>query len=52
MEYGLLSILPPFVAITLALIFKNVFIALFTGVFLGYVILSGGNIFIGLHQTL
>ncbi|MGI6424471.1 MAG: Na+/H+ antiporter NhaC family protein [Tepidanaerobacteraceae bacterium] len=52
MEYGLLSILPPLVAITLALLFKNVFIALFTGVFLGYIILSGGNIFVGLHETL
>lgn len=52
MEFGFLSILPPFVAIALALISKNVFVALFTGVFLGYIVLSGGNILIGIDRTL
>lgn len=52
MDYGLLSIIPPLIAIALALLFKDVFIALFTGVFLGYLILSGGNVFVGLNETL
>ncbi|SDL06684.1 Na+/H+ antiporter NhaC family protein [Natronincola ferrireducens] len=52
MDYGFLSILPPFIAIVLALVFKNVFIALFTGCFIGYIILSGGNIITGLNSTL
>lgn len=52
MEFGFWSVLPPIVAIILALVFKNVFVALFTGVFLGYVVLSGGNIFIGIDKTL
>ncbi len=52
MEHGLLSIIPPFLAITLALVFKNVFVALFLGVFSGYIVLAGGNIFVGFNDTL
>ncbi len=52
MEYGFWSILPPLTAIILALVFKNVFVALFTGVLLGYIVLSGGNIFVGIDKTL
>lgn len=44
MEFGIMSLLPPITAIVLALLFKNVFIALFTGVLLGYIILAGGNV--------
>ncbi len=52
MEFGFLSVLPPVLAIVLALVFKNVFVALFSGVFLGYIILAGGNVFVGLNETL
>lgn len=52
MEYGFLSLLPPFLAIVLALTLKNVFVALFSGCFLAYTILAGGNIFSGLNDTL
>ncbi len=42
-DYGWLSILPPLVAILLAIRSKQVFLSLFAGVFLGYTILAGGN---------
>ena len=47
MEAGWLSILPPLIAITLALITKEVYSSLFLGVFSGmcvYCLLCGGNI--------
>lgn len=40
---GLLSVLPPLVAIALALIFRDVLVSLFVGVFAGALILSGGH---------
>lgn len=52
MEFGFWSLLPPLAAIILALLFKNVFVALFTGVFLGYLTLVGGNFIPALDQTL
>jgi len=52
MDYGLLSILPPILAIALALIFRNVFIALFLGCLLGYIILAGGHLLQGIDDTL
>ena len=42
-NYGFWSILPPLVAIVLAIRTKQVFIALLFGIWLGWVILSGGN---------
>lgn len=42
-SYGFLSVVPPLVAIGLALVFKDVVISLFLGVFTGALILSGGN---------
>lgn len=42
MEYGILSILPSIVAIVLALVTKNVFIALFASLILGNFILTPG----------
>ncbi len=42
-DYGWLSILPPLVAILLAIRSKQVFLSLFAGVFLGHAILAGGN---------
>ena len=52
MEIGILSLLPPVLAIVLALAFKNVFIALFMGVFSGQLILAGWNPVSGINNTL
>ncbi len=41
--YGILSLLPPLLAIGLALWTREVFIALAVGIWLGYVILAGGD---------
>jgi len=38
------SLLPPFIAITLALIFRDVVLSLFTGVWLGATVMSDGNL--------
>ena len=48
---GLLTLLPPFIAIFLALVFKDVIISLFLGVFSGAIILSKFNIFTGFFRT-
>ncbi|ARJ38499.1 sodium:proton exchanger [Sporosarcina ureae] len=40
---GILSLIPPIVAVVLAIISKNVIIALFSGVFIGVLLLVGGN---------
>lgn len=52
MEYGILSILPPIFTIVLAIYTKNVFIALFLGVFLGNFVVHGWGFFIALNSTL
>lgn len=49
---GILTLLPPVVAILLAILTRQVFISLFVGIFLGYVILSGGNPWLGFLDTL
>lgn len=46
-DYGFWSVLPPILAIVLAIRTKQVFLSLFLGVWLGWVIISGGNIFLG-----
>ncbi len=51
MEYGLISVLPPLIAIALALLTKDVFIALISGCFSGYLILSDFHIITGLDRT-
>jgi len=50
--YGLLSLLPPLVAIGLALWTRQVFLSLFAGIVLGFIILSGGNPLAGALATL
>lgn len=40
---GIFSLIPPLVAVVLAIISKNVIIALFSGVFIGVLLLVGGN---------
>lgn len=42
-NYGLLSLLPPVLAIGLALVTRQVFLSLLAGLWLGFVILAGGN---------
>lgn len=49
---GFLSLLPPVIAIFLAIITRQVFISLTLGIFLGYVILTGGNPWLGFTETL
>ncbi|WP_116105876.1 Na+/H+ antiporter NhaC family protein [Lewinella sp. IMCC34191] len=51
-QLGFLTLLPPVIAIILAIATRQVFISLFVGIFLGYVILSGGNVWIGFLDTL
>lgn len=43
MEFGLLSVLPPFLAIVLAIISRDVVISLLTGIFAGFLILADFN---------
>ncbi|WP_312812784.1 Na+/H+ antiporter NhaC family protein [Sedimentibacter sp.] len=47
MEYGILSLIPPILAITLAVITKNVILSLFISVLVGTTILAGGNVILG-----
>lgn len=49
---GFLSLLPPILAIVLALLLKQVLIALFCGVWLGAIFVHGYNPFIGFMRTL
>ncbi|MGB4552776.1 MAG: Na+/H+ antiporter NhaC family protein, partial [bacterium] len=42
-HYGILSILPPLIAIVLAIVTKQVLISLFLGIFAGTMILTGYN---------
>ena len=46
-DYGWLSILPPILAIVLALLTRQVYLALFAGILLGTTILAGFNPFLG-----
>ena len=50
-EYGFLSLLPPLIAIVLAIRTKQVFISLLFGIWLGWVIINGGNILTGTFDT-
>ncbi len=47
-SYGWLSLLPPLLAIGLAIWTKQVYLALLTGVWMGWTILSGWNPLVGL----
>ena len=50
--YGLLSLVPPLLAIGLALWTRQVFIALFVGIASGFLILAGGNPLHGAINTM
>lgn len=51
-EYGFWSLVPPLVAIGLALRTKQVFLSLTFGIWIGWVIIDGGNILVGTYNTL
>jgi Na+/H+ antiporter NhaC len=51
-HHGFWSLLPPLLAIVLAIRTKQVFIALIFGIWLGWVILNGGNIITGTAATI
>ena len=51
-DYGWLSILPPLLAILLAIKTRQVFLSLFLGIVLGWIIISNGNVFEGLKSSI
>lgn len=51
-DYGIFSLLPPLIAIILAIWTKQVYISLIFGLFLGWVILNDGNVLLGFLDTL
>ncbi len=46
------SLLPPIIAIATVLITKQVFLSLFSGIWLGWILLDGGNPILGLRDAL
>lgn len=52
MEYGFWSLVPPLLAIVLALVTKNVFVSLFLGIVLGGLVLSGFSPLVGINTSL
>lgn len=52
MNYGVLSLLPPVVAVILAIRSKNVILSLFCGGFVGVMILVGGNPFLAVKSMI
>ena len=52
MNYGFLSLLPPIVAVLLAIWSKNVILSLFCGGFVGALIFCGGNPFAAVHSMI
>src|SRR5690625_626745 len=51
MEFGILTLLPPVLAIVLAIVTRNVIPALFAGVWLGATMIHGWNPFMGLYAS-
>lgn len=51
MEFGILSLLPPLLAIALAIVTRNVIPALFAGVWLGATMMHGWNPFTGIYAS-
>ena len=52
MNYGVLSLLPPIVAVILAIRSKNVILSLFCGGFVGVMIFCGGNPFLAVKSMI
>ena len=51
-DYGILSLLPPVIAIVLAIRTRQVFVSLFLGIWLGWVIINGFNPLSGSFDTI
>ena len=51
-DYGFLSLLPPILAIVLAIATRQVYISLLLGIWIGWIILSDGNLLDGSMATL
>lgn len=52
MDYGWLSVLPPVLAILLAISTRQVYISLFLGILLGWIILSDWNVLAGIAASI
>lgn len=52
MNYGILSLIPPFVAILLCFLTKRVLLSLFLGVFIGSILIVSGNPFSAVEYSL
>jgi Na+/H+ antiporter NhaC len=52
MEFGWLSVIPPLFAILLAIKTRQVFLSLFLGIVVGWIIISGGNILKGFELSI
>ncbi len=52
MEFGWLSIIPPLFAILLAIKTRQVFLSLFLGIVVGWIIISGGNVLKGFELSI
>ncbi len=52
MEFGWLSVIPPLFAILLAIKTRQVFLSLFLGILVGWIIISGGNVFNGFELSI
>ena len=50
-DYGFLSLIPPVLAIFLAIRTKQVIFSLLLGITIGWIIINGGNLFLGLIAT-
>jgi Na+/H+ antiporter NhaC len=52
MEYGWLSVIPPLLAILLAIKTRQVFLSLFLGIVAGWIIISNGNVMKGIELSI
>lgn len=52
MEFGWLSVIPPLFAILLAIKTRQVFLSLFLGIVVGWIIISGGNVLKGFELSI
>lgn len=51
MDYGILSLLPPILAIILAIFTRQVYVSLIVGIFAGWWIINDGNLWLGFLDT-
>jgi Na+/H+ antiporter NhaC len=51
-HYGFLSLLPPIIAVLLAVRYRNVIVALFSGVLIGTLVLANWNPIAALSMTI